>query len=191
MAWGQGGAALGGRAGGPSVLSLFPGGRRSQSSGSAPAPQTPSLTPRCLRGLAALSLSLQGHPGTSSPTARTRVPSKVSELQAVGHGCPDHSRGPKLGQEKHGQREGSPQDGRSHLGDCDRVDGTERRVWRWEAPRGLGPSILAWFSEGGGDQGDKPEAEWGQCNPGPLPAGGGPDNLLCFPGAWFPRLQMR
>lgn len=119
-------------------------------------PQTPSLTPRCLRGLAALSLSLQGHPGTSSPTARTRVPSKVSELQAVGHGCPDHSRGPKLGQEKHGQREGSPQDGQSHLGDCDRVDGTERRVWRWEAPRGLGPSILAWFSEGGGDQGDKP-----------------------------------
>lgn len=125
------------------------------------------------------------------PHPRTRVPSKVSELQAVGHGCPDHGRGPKLGQEKHSQREGSPQDGRSHLGDCDRVDGTERRVWRWEAPRGLGPSILAWFSEGGGDQGDKPEAEWGQCNPGPLPAGGGPDNLLCFPGAWFPRLQMR
>lgn len=47
------------------------------------------------------------------PLQGLRAPGAPSWLPAVGHGCPDHGQGPKLGQEKRGQRESGPRDGRS------------------------------------------------------------------------------
>lgn len=199
MAWGQGGAALGGRAGGPSVLSLFPGGRRSQSSGSAPPPRH-RLSHRdaceawlhCPCPYKATPEPPPPRPGHASPprslSSRQWDTDVLTTVEA-----PNWAKRSMVSERVAPRMAGLTSEtvtvwmGQSEGSGDGRLRGAWGPVSLPGSQREVGIRVTSRPAEGC----PHPEAEWGQCNPGPLPAGGGPDNLLCFPGAWFPRLQMR